>query len=73
MLSDGIVDLLATDAHDTKARPPVLSRARDHVAARYGEELAAGLVRCDNDTFSGAAVDIQQSRPQIVEHQFDSV
>ncbi len=45
MLSDGLVDLLATDAHDTKARPPVLSRARDYVAARYGEEFAIGLVQ----------------------------
>ncbi len=44
MLSEGLVDLLATDTHDTKARPPVLSKARDYVAARYGEQLASGLV-----------------------------
>lgn len=45
MLSEGQVDLMATDAHDTKGRPPVLSRARDHVAARYGDDFAGDLVR----------------------------
>ncbi|MEM8686272.1 MAG: CpsB/CapC family capsule biosynthesis tyrosine phosphatase [Pseudomonadota bacterium] len=44
MLADGYVDLLATDTHDAKARPPVLSRARDYVAQRYGDEVATGLV-----------------------------
>ncbi|MEM8646572.1 MAG: CpsB/CapC family capsule biosynthesis tyrosine phosphatase [Pseudomonadota bacterium] len=44
MLADGYVDLLATDAHDVKARPPVLSRARDYVAQRFGEDVATGLV-----------------------------
>ena len=40
MLADGLVDLLATDSHDPKGRPPVLSRARDYVAQRYGDEIA---------------------------------
>lgn len=44
MLADGLVDLLATDTHDPKRRPPVLSRARDYVAQRYGDEVATGLV-----------------------------
>ena len=44
MLADGFVDLLATDAHDPKRRPPVLSRAREYVAQRYGEDVARGLV-----------------------------
>lgn len=44
MLADGFVDLLATDTHDPKRRPPVLSRAREYVAQRYGEAVANGLV-----------------------------
>src|SRR5690606_15620096 len=36
MLEEGRIDLLATDAHDPRKRPPVLSRARDLVAARLG-------------------------------------
>ena len=43
-MGDGLVDLIATDAHNAKHRPPVLSGARDHVAQRYGEEIANGLV-----------------------------
>lgn len=45
LLSEGMVDLVATDAHDTAGRRPVLSRARDHVSSRYGEQFALGLVR----------------------------
>ena len=44
MLADGYVDLLATDSHDVRARPPVLSRAREYVAQRFGEDVATGLV-----------------------------
>lgn len=40
MLDEGRVDILATDAHGTRGRPPILSVARDEVARRLGE--AAG-------------------------------
>lgn len=44
MLDDGLVDVLATDAHNTSGRPPVLSRARDVAAQRLGDAEAEELV-----------------------------
>jgi protein-tyrosine phosphatase len=44
MLDEGIVQILATDAHDCLDRPPRLSEARDVVARRNGEEAAERLV-----------------------------
>lgn len=44
LMDEGRIDLLATDAHDTRRRPPVLSRARDIIAARMGEDEAAAMV-----------------------------
>jgi protein-tyrosine phosphatase len=43
-LKEKVVHFLATDAHDTARRPPVLSEARKMVAKQFGEELAAALV-----------------------------
>ena len=36
MLEEGRVHILATDAHDTKRRPPNLSKGRDLAAKRVG-------------------------------------
>lgn len=44
MLDEGCVHILATDAHDTKRRPPDLSRGRELAAARVGAEEAEHLV-----------------------------
>lgn len=44
MIDEGMVDIVASDAHDTTARPPVLSKARDRVARHWGEETAVRLV-----------------------------
>jgi len=44
MLDEGRVHILATDAHDTKRRPPNLRRGRDLAAARVGEGEAEHLV-----------------------------
>jgi len=44
MLSEGIIQVLATDAHDCVDRPPRLCEARDLVARRLGEETAERLV-----------------------------
>jgi protein-tyrosine phosphatase len=44
MLDEGRVDLIASDAHDTVRRPPGLSRARDEIIERSGEETARLLV-----------------------------
>jgi protein-tyrosine phosphatase len=43
-LKEKAVHFLATDAHDTVRRPPVLSEARKMVAKQFGEELADSLV-----------------------------
>lgn len=44
MLDQGMVHILATDAHNLRSRPPVLSRGRDAVAERLGEEEAKHMV-----------------------------
>lgn len=44
MLEDGLVDLLATDAHDAKNRPPRLSEAVRMVAKRCSDEEANMMV-----------------------------
>ncbi len=44
LLERGAVHVLATDAHDTKHRPPSLSAARDKVAKLCGQEVAQALV-----------------------------
>ena len=43
MLDEGRVGLIASDAHDPKRRPPILSRARDAIATRHGDEAACLL------------------------------
>jgi protein-tyrosine phosphatase len=43
MIDEGIAHVVASDAHDTQARPPVMSPARDMVAARWGDEAAKRL------------------------------
>jgi len=44
LLKREAVHVLATDAHDTKRRPPVLSTARNAAAGICGEEVALALV-----------------------------
>ncbi|MGA9039065.1 MAG: CpsB/CapC family capsule biosynthesis tyrosine phosphatase [Terriglobales bacterium] len=44
LLKRDAVHVLATDAHDTKRRTPVLSEARHVVAEEYSEEVAQALV-----------------------------
>jgi len=43
MLEHGIVDVVASDAHDPLDRPPLLSEGRLVVASRWGETRAARL------------------------------
>ena len=43
MLAEGRVDLIASDAHDAKHRPPVLSKSREAIEHRHGDELAVML------------------------------
>lgn len=44
MLDEGLVHILATDAHHPRRRPPLLAEARDAVAQRLGAEEATHLV-----------------------------
>lgn len=44
LLKRDAVHVLATDAHDTRHRVPVLSKARDLLREGYGDEIAAALV-----------------------------
>jgi protein-tyrosine phosphatase len=44
MLEDGVVHILATDAHDVGRRPPNLSEGRDRAARRIGDREAEHLV-----------------------------
>jgi protein-tyrosine phosphatase len=44
LLEREAVHVLATDAHDTEHRIPVLSQARDLVAQAYGQDVARALV-----------------------------
>jgi protein-tyrosine phosphatase len=44
LLDEGRVDILASDAHNTNSRPPVLSRAREIVAQRVGHRAASRMV-----------------------------
>jgi protein-tyrosine phosphatase len=43
LMDSGLVHVIASDAHDPKHRPPVLDRAREHVAGTWGERAAAIL------------------------------
>lgn len=43
LLDRGLVHVLASDAHDTEHRPPVLDTAYEWIARNYGEPLAGTL------------------------------
>lgn len=45
LLAEGLVHVLASDAHDTEHRPPRLDEARAAVAESFNEELAEALTR----------------------------
>lgn len=44
LLQHQAVHVIASDAHDPKFRPPVMSQARDAVASAFGQEIAEALV-----------------------------
>lgn len=44
MLSEGMAHIVASDAHDTRKRPPLMSEARDLIAERLGDEEARNFV-----------------------------
>jgi protein-tyrosine phosphatase len=44
LLEHNALHVLATDAHDDKNRPPILSEARDAVSKQFGSDVARALV-----------------------------
>ena len=44
MLDDGLVHILATDAHNLRSRAPILSEAVDAVSGRMGRQAADDMV-----------------------------
>ena len=50
LLSRGLADLVASDAHDTLVRNPRLSECRAYVAGRFGEEYAEMLFNTNPQT-----------------------
>ncbi len=45
MLDEGRVDIIASDAHNIRSRPPGLSRARDLIATRFDDQVAMMMVK----------------------------
>jgi protein-tyrosine phosphatase len=83
MLNDGFVHILATDAHDTHHRPPVLSEGRDFAAKWLGEAEAMRLVierpQAILDNKASAAVPTppmlaptDERRPESKQHRIES-
>lgn len=65
------VHFLATDAHNTKSRPPILSEARDAVAKKYGQNYA-DLLTTRNPTAVVQGKPLpEQEEPLGLEEDFD--
>ncbi len=59
LLSKGLAHIVASDAHDTKHRPPLLKEAYEYVARTCGEERADLLfVKNPAATLTGAPVEM---------------
>ena len=57
LLHRRMVHFIATDAHNTTSRPPLLAEARRFIAAEQGEEVAAALTESNpRAVIEGAAV-----------------
>jgi protein-tyrosine phosphatase len=64
LLKRRLVDCIASDAHDTLHRPPVLSRARDYLARQWSPELAALLTEHNpRAILSGQEIERASTRP----------
>ena len=69
LLDDGVVHVLATDAHNLRNRSPVLSEAREAVAARLGEQAARDMVLTRPRLILENALPSQAPEPVGVERQ----
>ncbi len=67
LLQKGLVDIVASDAHDTLHRPPSLKEAYEYVANEYGVARAEMLfVKNPGATLTGAAIEKQMEEPAPV-------
>jgi protein-tyrosine phosphatase len=64
MLDEDLVFLIASDAHNTDRRPPILTEARDVLDRRYGEEYANRLVEDNPQTILDNVVVSDHPRPR---------
>lgn len=67
MLDEGIVDFVATDAHNVSGRPPILSAARDRLIQRVGEAEAMEMVY--NRPARVLRNEAMPARPQLIAPQ----
>jgi protein-tyrosine phosphatase len=64
LLYRGMVHIVASDAHDTKYRPPSLKEAHEYVSKACGERRAAALfVRNPAAALSGSPIEIDLEPP----------
>ena len=57
IIDAGLAHVIASDAHSLNRRPPALLKARQRVAARWGEELARTLFDVNPAVFTSVAVE----------------
>lgn len=64
LLSRNMVQFIASDAHDTRHRPPLLKPAFEYVAAKYGPQRARLLFEINpRATLTGDYVDAEDPEP----------
>ena len=52
LLSDGFVDIISTDAHNTEDRPPNMEAALALIVRKCGEKAAEDLVKSGDELLS---------------------
>jgi protein-tyrosine phosphatase len=70
LLDWGWVHMIATDAHNTTSRPPVMSKAREFISHHYGVEEAERLcVQNPRAVFQGEALPEQPEPARVFEEE----
>ena len=62
MMEKGIVDLVASDAHNARGRPPILSNAYHHVRKEFGGDVADKLFYTNPGMIAEAALQSMDSK-----------
>ena len=71
LIQNGMVHFLASDAHDTRSRPPGLADAFDLVAARWGESAAMAICRTNpGAVIADLDVPLEAPQPKPVKRWF---